>query len=75
MTIGHLKGFLRDFRLNDALLGLQRSGKTGTLTFRSGDIAKSIYFRNGDMIFASSNRDADWLVDMLLIKGRITQEQ
>jgi len=73
--IGNLKGSIRDFRLADVLIGLQRSNRTGVLTVVSGDINKKIYVSNGDMIFAASNQDEDRLGDLLLKEGRINITQ
>lgn len=74
-NIGQLKGIVKDFRLADTLIGLQRNQKTGILRVESGDIVKKIYIKNGDMIFSASNRKEDWLGDLLLKEGRITIEQ
>jgi hypothetical protein len=74
-NIGHMKGRLKDFRLADTLIGLQRSQKTGILTVESGNIVKKIYIKNGDMIFSASNQEEDRLGDVLLKEGRITLEQ
>ncbi|MFZ3137080.1 MAG: DUF4388 domain-containing protein [Thermodesulfovibrionales bacterium] len=74
-NIGKLKGIIKDFRLADTLIGLQRSQKTGILTVESGDIVKKVYIKNGDMIFSASNRKEDRLGDLLLKEGRITIEQ
>jgi hypothetical protein len=73
--IGQIKGLIKDFRLADTLIGLQRTQKTGILTVESGDIVKKIYIKNGDMIFSASNRKEDRLGDVLLKEGRITIEQ
>jgi len=45
------------------------------LEIESGDILKKIYIKNGDMVFSSSNQEADRLGDILLEEGRITKEQ
>lgn len=74
-NMGTLKGFIKDFELADTLIGLQRSHKTGILTIESGAVIKRVYIKNGDMIFAASNREADRLGDVLLREGRITPEQ
>jgi tetratricopeptide (TPR) repeat protein len=73
--IGQMEGLLKDYRLADTLIGLQRSYKTGMLAIESGDIIKKIYIKNGDMIFSASNQKEDWLGDVLLKEGRITIEQ
>ncbi|MFA4917856.1 MAG: DUF4388 domain-containing protein [Thermodesulfovibrionales bacterium] len=74
-NIGKLQGHIKDFRLADTLIGLQRSQKTGILTVKSGDIIKKVYIKNGDMIFSASNQEEDRLGDLLLKEGRITIEQ
>ncbi len=73
--IGQMKGLLKDYRLADTLIGLQRSQKTGILRAESRDIIKKVYIKNGDMIFSASNQEEDRLGDLLLKEGRITIEQ
>jgi len=72
---GDFKGAIKDYGLADILIGLQRTDKTGILEVRSGAILKKIYIKNGDMIFAASNRDEDRLGDILLREKKITSEQ
>lgn len=72
---GQMKGFLRDYRLSDTLLGLQRSQKTGVLTVENGNIIKKVYIKKGDMIFSVSNQNEDRLGDLLLGEGVITRAQ
>jgi tetratricopeptide (TPR) repeat protein len=74
-NIGKLKGRLKDFRLSDTLIGLQRSQMTGILTVESSNIFKKIYMKNGDMVFSALNQDVDRLGDVLLREGKITPEQ
>ncbi|HWR57573.1 MAG TPA: DUF4388 domain-containing protein [Thermodesulfovibrionales bacterium] len=74
-NIGLPKCSIGDYRLPDALVGLQRSRRTGILTVQSDNFLKKIYVRNGDMVFAVSNQEEDRLGDMLLKEGRITPEQ
>lgn len=74
-STGKIHGRLKDFRLADILIGLQRSSKTGVLTIEYGDICKNIYIKNGDMIFSSSNQPEDRLGDLLLREGKISLEQ
>jgi hypothetical protein len=69
-----LKGTLKDFKLSDILIGLQRGTKTGILEIRSGSIIKKIFVKNGDMIFAASNQEDDRLGELLLKEGKITLE-
>jgi len=75
VNTGDLKGDLTDFALADTLIGLQRSNKTGILEVRSGENVKKVYIKNGDMIFAASNRDEDRLGDILLKERKINAEQ
>lgn len=74
-NIGRIKGLTDDYGLTDILIGLQRGNRTGVLTVESGDIVKSIYIKNGDMIFSRSNQDEDRLGDILLKAGKINKEQ
>jgi tetratricopeptide (TPR) repeat protein len=73
--MGEMKGAIKDFRLSDVLIGLQRSKKTGILKVEAGYTVKKVYFKNGDMIFSDSNRKEDRLGDLLLREGRINTEQ
>jgi curved DNA-binding protein CbpA len=72
--LDEMKGFLKDYRLSDIFIGLQRSLKTGILSVTSGTAEKRIYIKNGDLIFAGSNQNEDRLGDILLREGLITQE-
>ncbi|MGD0884209.1 MAG: DUF4388 domain-containing protein [Thermodesulfovibrionales bacterium] len=67
-----LKGNLRDHSLPRILLDIKRKGVTGTLSLMSSSVERTIYFRNGEAIFASSTSDADRLGEMLLKAGKIT---
>ena len=73
--MGDIKGNIKDYRLSDTLIGLHRSQVTGPLNFTAGDIKKSIFIRNGEMIFSASSQDQDRLGDMLMLKGQITLTQ
>lgn len=68
-----LRGSLEHYSLADVFIGLQRSLKTGVFSITSGTVEKKIYLKNGDMIFAASNKDEDRLGDILLREGKITQ--
>lgn len=73
--VGLLYGSIGDFKMADVLLGLQRSSKSGVMHIKSGPVQKSIYLDKGDMVFATSNQQSDWLGSMLLKERRITSEQ
>jgi tetratricopeptide (TPR) repeat protein len=77
MTEGDLpvSGRLRDQRLPKILTLLQRQKKTGVLLVGRNDQHKSIFFKDGDIIFATSKYQDDWLGEVLLKAGRITLNQ
>src|SRR5438477_207166 len=49
-----LSGRLRDTKLPTLLRFLQRNKKTGILNIHRNDLDKSIYIKNGDIVFAVS---------------------
>ena len=77
MTNGDLpvSGRLRDQRLSKILTHLQRHKKTGVLLIGRNDQHKSIFIKDGDIIFATSKYQDDWLGEALLKAGRITLNQ
>lgn len=74
-TDGTLSGPLQNNALPELLQNLHTSGATGTLTLRRNEEEKSIFIKNGQIIFASSNLEADRLGNLLVRLGRLTQEQ
>ncbi len=68
----NFNGNLRDFRLADILIGLNRSAKTGILEITSVSTVKKVFIDKGDMIFSASNNKDDRLGEHLLKKGKIT---
>ena len=72
VRLGLIHGSIEDFETSDLLLGLQRSVKTGVIFFKFGNVQKSVYFKSGDMIFATSSLVEDRLGDMLMREGKIT---
>lgn len=68
-------GRLRDVRLPHILIFLQRHKKTGALTIRRNDQEKTIYLKDGDMIFAVSQYPDERLGEILLKAGKITFSQ
>lgn len=70
-----LSGRLRDTKLPTLLRFLQRSKKTGILNVHRNDLDKSIYIKNGDIVFAISKYPDDRLGEALLKMARITLEQ
>lgn len=72
---GLLYASLEDFLLPDILLGLQRSGKTGEFHIISNTVHKTIYMKNGDINFASSNQTSERFGGMLLRENVITLDE
>ena len=70
-----LKDSLKDYRLPDLLIGIQRSKKTGVLEIKSDSILKRVYIKNGEIIFSASNQEAERLGEVLIEEGKINQEQ
>lgn len=70
-----VSGRLRDQRLPKILTHLQRQKKTGALVLRRNDQHKSIFIKDGDIVFAASKYQDDWLGEVLLKAGKITLGQ
>ena len=54
---------------------LHRLKATGTLKFEEGPIQRAIYFREGRVLFSSSNAAEDQLGAILVAAGKIGQQQ
>ena len=54
---------------------LHRLKATGTLKFEEGPIQRAIYFREGRVLFSSSNAAEDQLGAILVAAGKISQEK
>ncbi len=70
-----ISGSLKHYRFADILIDLQRSEKNGVLNIKDGPVVKNIYIKNGDMIFADSNKEEDRFLETLLNFGQITSDQ
>lgn len=68
------KGDLSEVTLPDILEFLRVSRKTGVLSFKKERIRKSLYIKDGNVIFATSNLTEERLGDLLLSWGRITRD-
>jgi len=68
-------GELQHFPLADILLDLQRSEKSGILEISTDSIIKRIYVKNGDMVYAISNKEEDRFIEILLHTNKITIDQ
>lgn len=70
-----LQGFIEGIPVHHLLLLLNKLKKTGILKFIHGEISKSLFFKNGNVVFATSNLDEDRLGESLVRNGKITKEQ
>ncbi len=61
--------------LSDILEDLRQGKKTGTLTVRRGNIAKSIYLKGGQIVFATSADPGDRLGECLVKAGKLSREK
>lgn len=69
------KGRLEDYPLYDLLIGIQKAALTGVFQIKYDSVIKKVYIKNGDMVFAISNQNADRLGEYLLKANVITDEQ
>ena len=70
-----LSGKIQDHPLSELLQKFQASKATGTLTLRHNGREKSIYIKNGDIVFAASNVEEDRLGATLVKAGKLTPQQ
>ncbi len=68
-------GDIKDLTIPWLFQDLRINKLTGTVTFSLDKDVKKAYLKDGDIIFASSNRDEDRLGEYLLKKGKISREQ
>lgn len=61
--------------LSEILEHLQSTRATGILTLEQDNRVKSIYLKEGQIVFASSNLEADRLGEMLLRAGKLSYQQ
>lgn len=73
--MGPLEGMLDYYHLSDIVLGIQRARRTGVLNIETGQWRKKVYFKDGEMVFSSSDQDDEQLGAMLLAAGMITPYQ
>lgn len=70
-----LEGNLAHLFVPDLLSFLNIIRKTGRSDFFQGHLEINIYWKNGEIVFATSNRDEDTLGNFLLRNGKISREQ
>ncbi len=70
-----LQGDYGQLGLPEILDFLKTTGKTGVLLVRNGTVTKTLHFKNGVVVFATSNVPDERFGEMLLREGKITREQ
>jgi len=68
-------GDITDMKIPSLFQGLRTEKKTGTVVFERDEVVKKVYFKEGDIIFASSSLAEDSLGEYLLRAGTITKTQ
>lgn len=69
------RGDIKDMTVPWIFQDLRKEKETGTLLFSREKEKKEVFFKNGDILFASSNLKEDRLGEFLLRKGKITADQ
>jgi hypothetical protein len=70
-----IQGSLSEASLPELLASISRSRETGVLNFIDMGRWKAVYFKEGQVVFATSNLQDDRLGEFLLKQGRITIRQ
>lgn len=68
-------GEIKDMEVPWLFQDLKVAKKTCAVVFEKDRLVKTVYFKDGDPLFASSNNDNERLGEFLLRQGRITQAQ
>ncbi len=67
-----IQGSLSEASLPELLASISRSRETGILNFHDMGRWKAVYFKEGNIVFATSNLQDDRLGEFLLKQGKIT---
>jgi hypothetical protein len=70
-----IQGDFSQLGLPEILDYLKTTSKTGVLVVRNGTMTKTLHFKDGVVVFATSNIPEERFGDMLLREGRITPDQ
>jgi hypothetical protein len=70
-----LQGDFTQLGLPEILDFLKTTGKTGVLLVRNGTVTKTLHFKKGVVVFATSNLPDERFGEMLLREGKIDQAQ
>ncbi len=68
-------GDIKNMTLPWLFQDLRKEKETGTTVFSRDTEVKKVFFKNGDILFASSNLDKDRLGEFLMRTGKITSAQ
>ena len=70
-----LRGSLEETSTPELLRSVLGSGETGVLTFRRGEVTKSVHLHMGRVVYARSSDPDERLGEDLLLRGKITVRQ
>ena len=70
-----LSGNISETPFSDVIAVLRQQKATGTLICGTGTDEKSLYVKNGNIIFATSKNERDRLGEIMVKYGTITREQ
>ena len=70
-----IHGTLTTMSVSDLLQFLAAGRKTGTLKFNRGNVLKEIYFQNGVVVGANTNDPKEYLGQVLIHYGKLTESQ
>jgi hypothetical protein len=70
-----VKGDLETSSVPELLRSLLASRETGVLTFRRDALVKTVYIREGRVVYGTSNDPDERLGESLLVRGKITARQ
>jgi hypothetical protein len=70
-----LRGQIEQSSVPELLRSVLGSAESGVLTFRRGDLVKSVYLQAGRVVYARSSDPDERLGESLLLRGKITVRQ
>jgi hypothetical protein len=70
-----IRGEIETSSVPELIRSLLSSGETGVLTFRNGEVAKTIYIQGGRVVYAASSDPDERLGESLLMRGKISARQ
>lgn len=70
-----MKGSLGDVNVSDLVVQIFTARKSGILRLAQNEVKKSLYFKDGSIVFAHSNLKNERLGEILLRLGKITEDE